>query len=274
MDLFEELTDEQLDAVGRGRRASATRRTASVLLEQGVPRRGRCCSSRARRRPSGRRRPQRAGGRRTPRRPGSARSRRSPRARSRSTSRPTAACRVAIVPRDAFIALALAAPLGPPQGHARDRAGDARHQRSASPAASGSTSLGTMAAGLAHELNNPAAAARRAAARSGRRRRGHQPRAARVRRERDRARRRGEAARAAAGGARRVRVARDALDALDASDAEDAMLDALEDRGIEDGVALRRAARAPSGSTRTGSTACRRSPARRRGRRWRGWPPR
>ena len=43
------------------------------------------------------------------------------------------------------------------------------------------------------------------------------------------------------------------------------MLDALEDRGIEDALALRRAARAPPGSTRTGSTACRRSPARRRG---------
>ena len=96
------------------------------------------------------------------------------------------------------------------------------------------TSLGTMAAGLAHELNNPAAAARRAASdlvdavevinhalrafvESG------------IERER-----RGEAAQRSSRRRSGCACVRGTLDALDASDAEDAMLDALEDRGIED----------------------------------------
>ena len=94
-------------------------------------------------------------------------------------------------------------------------------------------SLGTMAAGLAHELNNPAAAARRAASdlvdaveiinhalvafvESGIEREDAAKLIALQREALERA------------------AARGPLDAIDASDAEDAMLDALEDRGIED----------------------------------------
>jgi signal transduction histidine kinase len=71
-------------------------------------------------------------------------------------------CRVAILPRDAFIALTLKHPtvhrkvmrvIGPVMRGINSR--EATRERL--------TSLGTMAAGLAHELNNPAAAARRAA---------------------------------------------------------------------------------------------------------------
>ena len=116
------------------------------------------------------------------------------------------------------------------------------------------TSLGTMAAGLAHELNNPAAAARRAASdlvdaveiinhalrqfvESG------------IEREDAES-----CSRPAARGARRARGAT-ALDAIDASDAEDAMLDALEDRGIEEAWRLAEPL-ALTASTRRGSTAC------------------
>ena len=92
-------------------------------------------------------------------------------------------------------------------------------------------SLGTMAAGLAHELNNPAAAAgraRRAAGRGrGRRRLDARP----LRRVGDRAGGCREAARPASRGDR-ARRARTALDALDAADAEDALLERLEALGI------------------------------------------
>jgi signal transduction histidine kinase len=72
------------------------------------------------------------------------------------------ACRVAILPREEFIALTLKYPtvhrkvmlaIGPVMRGINAR--EATRERL--------TSLGTMAAGLAHELNNPAAAARRAA---------------------------------------------------------------------------------------------------------------
>src|SRR6185312_9687095 len=71
-------------------------------------------------------------------------------------------CRFAVVPRDAFIALALEHRsvhrkvmhvIGPVMRGINQR--ESSRERL--------TSLGTMAAGLAHELNNPAAAARRAA---------------------------------------------------------------------------------------------------------------
>ena len=71
-------------------------------------------------------------------------------------------CRVAIIPRDEFIALSLRYPtvhqrvmhvIGPVMRGVNAR--ESNRERL--------TSLGTMAAGLAHELNNPAAAARRAA---------------------------------------------------------------------------------------------------------------
>ena len=95
------------------------------------------------------------------------------------------------------------------------------------------TSLGTMAAGLAHELNNPAAAARRAASdlvdavnvindalegfvKSGV--------------EREDAEKLLDLQQEALGHC----MAGGRLDGLDASDAEEAMLDILEERGIED----------------------------------------
>jgi signal transduction histidine kinase len=98
-------------------------------------------------------------------------------------------------------------------------------------------SLGTMAAGLAHELNNPAAAARRAAAdmaaaldvladtvgrfvESGMERDGAAALVALQREALERAR------------------GRTALDALDAADAEDELLEALEDAGISDAWSL------------------------------------
>jgi signal transduction histidine kinase len=95
-------------------------------------------------------------------------------------------------------------------------------------------SLGTMAAGLAHELNNPAAAARRASAAMCEELAvlsstiGHFVAAGVSREEAEQlvALQR-EALDAAAG--------RTALSALDAADAEDALRDALEDRGLPDG---------------------------------------
>jgi signal transduction histidine kinase len=109
--------------------------------------------------------------------------------------------------------------------HARITAVDQSRERLAS--------LGTMAAGLAHELNNPAAAARRAAAdmaealdvlgstlarfvESGVERTGAEQLVALQRAVLERA------------------AGRGALDALDAADAEDALLDALEDAGVRD----------------------------------------
>jgi signal transduction histidine kinase len=142
-------------------------------------------------------------------------------------------CRVAIVPRDRFIDLAL-----------QDRSVHRKVMHVIGPVMRGInqressrerlTSLGTMAAGLAHELNNPAAAARRAASdlvnavdvinnalqafvESGIERVDAE-KLLRLQQE-----------------ALGMCMVRGTLDALDASDAEDAMLDALEDRGIEDG---------------------------------------
>jgi signal transduction histidine kinase len=141
-------------------------------------------------------------------------------------------CRAAIVPRERFIELALAQPsvhqkvmhvIGPVMRGINQR--EASRERL--------TSLGTMAAGLAHELNNPAAAARRAASdlvgavdvinhaleafvESG------------IERE--------DAAKLLAFQREAIERAdgREAMDAIDASDAEDAMLDVLEDLGIEE----------------------------------------
>ncbi len=94
-------------------------------------------------------------------------------------------------------------------------------------------SLGTMAAGLAHELNNPAAAARRAAAQLAETLDtislafGRFVEAGVERTEaHELVRLRDEAVRRAA--------ERTALDALDAADAEEALLEQLEDAGVED----------------------------------------
>lgn len=141
-------------------------------------------------------------------------------------------CRVAIIPREAFIDLALRHRsvhqkvmhvIGPVMRGVNAR--ESNRERL--------TSLGTMAAGLAHELNNPAAAARRAASdlvdavdimnhvlkafvESG------------VERE--------DAAKLLELHAEALEraAARGPLDALDASDAEDEMLDILEERNIPD----------------------------------------
>jgi signal transduction histidine kinase len=94
-------------------------------------------------------------------------------------------------------------------------------------------SLGTMAAGLAHELNNPAAAARRAAAQMAE---ALDVMSAALGRfveagvERDRAERLVGFQREALEGA----AARTALDALDAADAEDALLERLEEAGVSE----------------------------------------
>jgi signal transduction histidine kinase len=142
-------------------------------------------------------------------------------------------CRVAIVPRDAFIDLALQdrsvhrkvmSVIGPVMRGINQR--ESSRERL--------TSLGTMAAGLAHELNNPAAAARRAAS--------DLVEAVEVINQALNAFVESGIERVDAEKLLRLQqealgmcIVRGHLDALDASDAEDAMLDALEDRGIEDG---------------------------------------
>jgi len=141
-------------------------------------------------------------------------------------------CRFAVVPRDAFIALALEHRsvhrkvmhvIGPVMRGINQR--ESSRERL--------TSLGTMAAGLAHELNNPAAAARRAAS--------DLVDAVEVINHALRAFVESGIERVDAEKLLRLQqealgscMAQGSLDALDASDAEDAMLDALEDRGIED----------------------------------------
>ena len=141
-------------------------------------------------------------------------------------------CRIAMVPREAFIELACAQPevhrrvmkvIGPVMRGVNAR--EANRERLAS--------LGTMAAGLAHELNNPAAAARRAAS--------HLADALDIISsaigdfvekgiERDEAEKIVALQQEALASAK----ARGPLDGLDAADAEDEMIDALEECGIED----------------------------------------
>jgi signal transduction histidine kinase len=98
-------------------------------------------------------------------------------------------------------------------------------------------SLGTMAAGLAHELNNPAAAARRAAADLADALDvlgstiGHFVRAGVTREQAEQLVDMHEEALARAAG-------RTALDALDSADAEDELVDTLDELGVEDGWRL------------------------------------
>ena len=120
-------------------------------------------------------------------------------------------------------------------------------------------SLGTMAAGLAHELNNPASAARRAASdladaldvlastiglfvESGIERDQAEELVAMQREAMERA------------------SERDALSALDSADAEDELLDTLERLGVREPWRLTRAARRPPASTPPGSTGSPRPP--------------
>lgn len=142
----------------------------------------------------------------------------------------TSACRLGIIPGDDFRRLALAHP-----------AVHARVMRQVAPVMSRLTSieqnrerlasLGTMAAGLAHELNNPAAAAQRAAAQLSEALEAISSTLgsfveAGV--ERD-------AAEVLVGLQRQALAAADgrtALDGLDAADAEDELLDRLQDLGV------------------------------------------
>jgi signal transduction histidine kinase len=142
------------------------------------------------------------------------------------------ACRIALIPGPEFRRLALAHP----PVHARI-------MRQVGPIISRMTAieqnrerlagLGTMAAGLAHELNNPAAAARRAAAQLAEALDAigstlQEFVQAGIERE--------DAARIVDLQEQAVRQAaeRSALDALDAADAEDEMLERLEELGIPD----------------------------------------
>ncbi len=142
------------------------------------------------------------------------------------------ACRVAILPRDEFIALACKHPtvhrkvmrvIGPVMRGINSR--ESTRERL--------TSLGTMAAGLAHELNNPAAAARRAASDlvDAVDMNNH---ALRTFVESGIERVDAEKLLALQAEALERCANRKALDALDASDAVDAMEDALADREIAD----------------------------------------
>ena len=110
-------------------------------------------------------------------------------------------------------------------GHEPDHGAEQQRERSAS--------LGTMAAGLAHELNNPAPRPRARPPRSWPKRSrcvsasiGRFVEAGVEREEAERARR------PAARGARAAPATAEPLDALDAADAEDAMLERLEGLGV------------------------------------------
>jgi signal transduction histidine kinase len=141
-------------------------------------------------------------------------------------------CRIAVVPGPEFRRLALAHPgvhrrvmqqVAPIMSLIASR--EQNRERLAA--------LGTMAAGLAHELNNPAAAARRSAAELGD---ALDVIGSALREFVDAGIEREDAARIADLQDEAVARARDrtALDALDASDAEDAMLDRLEEMGVAD----------------------------------------
>ena len=142
------------------------------------------------------------------------------------------ACRAAQIPAARFLELLLAQPavhrrvlrqFGPV--YARITAVDQSRERLAS--------LGTMAAGLAHELNNPAAAATRAAADLAE---ALDVLGSTLARFVESGVERTEAGRLVAlqRDALERAAGRSALDALDAADAEDAVLDALEDAGVRE----------------------------------------
>ena len=140
--------------------------------------------------------------------------------------------RLALIPADEFRRLALAHPAVHRRIMRQVRPVVARftaiqqnHERLAA--------LGTMAAGLAHELNNPASAARRAAAELAE---ALDVIGATIREFVDAGIEREDAERIAdlRDQALRQCAERDALSALDASDAEDEMRDRLEDLGVPD----------------------------------------
>ena len=139
-------------------------------------------------------------------------------------------CRLALVAPDDFIALTLSQPAVHRRVMAQiapvvRRLSEIEHNRERL------ASLGTMAAGLAHELNNPAAAAQRAAAQLGEALATiNQALRAFVESgvEREEAAKLLALHQQALDGA----AGRSALGALDAADAEDALLGALEDLGV------------------------------------------
>ena len=111
--------------------------------------------------------------------------------------------------------------------------------------------LGTLAAGLAHEINNPAAATARAVDALA----GHLRHAARVARAARRAVAVGRAVRRARRAAPRDRRRRRrAVDPLALADREEALGDWLDDHGVDDGVAHRAAARRGRRRRRRGAT--------------------
>ena len=260
VDLFDDLDDDAARRVGRGRREPRTSRRASCCAEQGVDAPGLllllegdgadAASSTAAA-------PSRSGRHVAPTWMGAiAVAHRGPLGVAHVGRASPCRARAHPAPSD-FRRLALAHPsVHRPRDARRSAPVMTPHHARSSRTASGSRRSGTMAAGLAHELNNPAAAARaRRGAAWPRRSRSISATIGRfveagIERERGRA-----ARRAPARGARRAPSARTALDALDAADAEDDVLDAPRGPRRRRGLAPRRAARRRRRRRRPGSTA-------------------
>ena len=240
VDLFDDLDDAQLAewaAVAQRRRYEP----GELLAEQGAEVAGLSCLLEGEAQAADRRRgPHRA--RRAPDRADVDRRHRRPHRAARSACgwRPRPSCDVALIPADDFRRLALAQP----PVHERvmkqmqpvmSRLAGAEQNRERL------ESLGTMAAGLAHELNNPAAAVKRAASELAD---ALEVISATIGEFVEAGVERADAERLVA--LQREALARaeehEALDGLDAADAEDAMLERLEQLRGQRGLAPGRAA--------------------------------